>query len=163
MLSEKIGKWHFWLMVVGFNGTFFVMHLLGVFGMPRRVWTYPHGMAAVAWLNFFSSVSAFLLAFSIMLFIWNLFYSISKGKLAGDNPWDAWTLEWATSSPPPPENFERVPPIFSRRPLWDQTHGITSFEGIADWERKHGEHKERTGREERGGTGAPGDNGDKES
>jgi cytochrome c oxidase subunit 1/cytochrome c oxidase subunit I+III len=122
MLSEKIGKWHFWLMVIGFNGTFFVMHLLGVFGLPRRVWTYPHGLTAVAWLNFVSSLSAFVLAFSIILFIWNVFFSSFKGKIAGDNPWQAWTLEWATSSPPPPENFERLPPIYSRRPLWDLTH-----------------------------------------
>ncbi len=114
-----------------FNGTFFVMHVLGVFGMPRRVWTYPHGMPIVSALNLFSSLSAVVLAFSILLFFFNLAYSFVKGKIAGDNPWDAWTLEWATSSPPPPENFERLPPVRSRRPLWDLTHpdGIESKKG----------------------------------
>jgi cytochrome c oxidase subunit I len=122
LLSEKIGKWHFWLMVIGFNGTFLVMHALGAFGMPRRVWTYPYGMPALAWLNLFSSLSAFVLALSVVLFFWNIFISFKKGEIAGNNPWQAWTLEWATSSPPPPENFETLPPVRSRRPLWDLTH-----------------------------------------
>ena len=122
MLSEKLGTWHFWLMVIGFNGTFLVMHALGVFGMPRRVWTYPYGNAGVAGLNLFSSLSSYLLAFSILLFAYNLVYSFFKGKVAGDNPWEGWTLEWATSSPPPPENFEWLPPVKSRRPLWDLLH-----------------------------------------
>jgi cytochrome c oxidase subunit I len=129
LLSEKIGKWHFWLMVLGFNGTFFVMHVLGVFGMPRRVWTYPLGQPAVAALNLFSTLSSFVLGFSILLFTWNIIYSLSKGKIAGDNPWEAWTLEWATSSPPPPENFDRLPPVRSRRPLWDLTHQDQVSEG----------------------------------
>ena len=122
MLSEKLGKWHFWLMVMGFNGTFFGMHVLGVFGLPRRVWTYPYGLPAVSALNLFSSLSAFLLAGSIVLFFWNMAYSFVKGQIAGDNPWEAWTLEWATTSPPAPENFDRLPPVCSRRPLWDLTH-----------------------------------------
>jgi cytochrome c oxidase subunit 1/cytochrome c oxidase subunit I+III len=122
MLSETLGKWHFWLMVIGFNGTFLGMHVLGAFGMPRRVWTYPYGMPLVTGLNFFSTLSAFVLAISILIFFWNIGYSFVKGKIAGDNPWDAWTLEWACSSPPPPENFDRLPPIRSRRPLWDLSH-----------------------------------------
>src|SRR5271163_2403491 len=132
MLSEKIGKWHFWLMVLGFNGTFFVMHILGVFGMPRRVWTYPYGMPIVSSLNLFSSLSAFVLAFSILLFFWNLAYSFVKGKIAGDNPWEAWTLEWATTSPPSPENFDRLPPVYSRRPLWDLTHAAESGPNLGE-------------------------------
>ncbi|HEY9717057.1 MAG TPA: cbb3-type cytochrome c oxidase subunit I, partial [Trichormus sp.] len=100
LLSEKLGKWHFWLMVIGFNCTFFGMHVLGVFGLPRRVWTYPYGMPVVAALNLFSSVSAFLLAGSILIFFWNMVHSFVKGQVAGDNPWEAWTLEWATTSPP---------------------------------------------------------------
>lgn len=129
LLSERIGKWHFWLMLLGFNGTFFVMHFLGVLGMPRRVWTFPHGMPGWTPLNFISSLFAFLLVFAILLFLWNMVYSFYKGKVAGDDPWDAWTLEWATSSPPPPENFEFLPPVYSRRPLWDLKHGITHPRG----------------------------------
>jgi cytochrome c oxidase subunit I len=122
MLSEQIGKWHFWLMVIGFNGTFLVMHIMGMFGMPRRVWTYPYGSPVVAGLNMFSTLSAFVLAFSIFVFFYNMVYSYFKGKIAGDNPWDAWTLEWLTTSPPHPENFDRLPPIRSRRPLYDLEH-----------------------------------------
>jgi cytochrome c oxidase subunit 1/cytochrome c oxidase subunit I+III len=125
MLSEKIGKWHFWLMTIGFNGTFLAMHLLGIFGLPRRVWTYSRGLPMVSALNSFSSLSAILLAISVLIFFWNLLYSL-RGKIAGDNPWQAWTLEWATSSPPPPENFESLPPVHSRRPLWDLMHADNS-------------------------------------
>ncbi len=124
MLSETMGKWHFWLMTLGFNGTFMVMHLLGIYGMPRRVWTYPFGQPAIAGMNLFSSLSAIVLAGSILLFFFNMIHSLYKGKIAGDNPWDAWTLEWMTTSPPHPENFETVPYIHSRRPLWDMKHGI---------------------------------------
>jgi heme/copper-type cytochrome/quinol oxidase subunit 1 len=79
-------------------------------------------MPVVAALNLFSSVSAFLLAGSILIFFWNMAHSLVKGQVAGDNPWDAWTLEWATTSPPAPENFDRLPPVYSRRPLYDLTH-----------------------------------------
>jgi cytochrome c oxidase subunit I len=121
LLSERLGRLHFWLMVIGFNGTFFVMHFLGVFGMPRRVFTYPD-RAPLPTLNLISSLFAFVLAAAILVFVWNLVTSLRNGKVAGDNPWGGWTLEWATHSPPPVENFERVPPIRGRRPLWDLTH-----------------------------------------
>lgn len=129
MLSEKLGKWHFWLMLIGFNCTFFPFHILGMLGMPRRAWTYPRGLPATFGLHLFSSISVFVLAFSILLFVCNLLYSFKKGKIAGDNPWQAWTLEWATSSPPPPENFERLPPVRSRRPLWDLLHSDAGSKG----------------------------------
>ncbi len=121
LLSESIGRWHFWLMVIGFNGTFLVMHLLGVLGMPRRAYTYPD-RPPLGTLQLFSSLSAFVLTAAILLFVVNVVVSLRRGKVAGDNPWGAWTLEWATTSPPPPENFERVPPVRGRRPLWDLEH-----------------------------------------
>jgi cytochrome c oxidase subunit I len=121
LLGEGLGKAHFWLTVVGFNLTFFVQHFLGIMGMPRRVFTYPDlpGWGA---LNMASTVGAFVMALSVIVFAINLALSLRRGKVAGDNPWDAWTLEWATTSPPPHDNFERVPPVRGRRPLWDLAH-----------------------------------------
>ena len=120
-LSEKIGKWHFWLFLFGFNGTFFVFHFLGLLGEPRRVYTYSD-QNFLAPLNLFSSLWAFVLISSFILFIINIFYSLRKGKVAGDNPWGGWTLEWMTTSPPQLKNFEKVPFVRSRRPLWDLSH-----------------------------------------
>jgi cytochrome c oxidase subunit 1/cytochrome c oxidase subunit I+III len=121
MLSETLGKIHFWLMLVGFNMTFMVQHFLGLMGMPRRVFTYPDlpGWAA---LNMISTVGAVIMGVASVIFVWNIVASALHGKPAGDNPWNAWTLEWATTSPPPAHNFDLLPPIGSRRPLWDLTH-----------------------------------------
>lgn len=130
MLSEKIGKWQFWIFIVGFNGTFFVFHFLGLLGMPRRVFTYPD-LPYLGSLNMFSTLSSFVLGFSIFLFLFNIFYSLKKGKKAGDNPWDAWTLEWLTTSPPRLKNFDNVPLVKSRRPLWDLNNPDDP-----DWKRK---------------------------
>ena len=118
MLSEKIGRWHFWLMVIGFNTTFLVQHVLGVIGMPRRVFTYSADYKDWGPLNLISTIGSFILALSVGVFIWNLIWSYRKGTKAGDNPWNAWTLEWATTSPPPEYNFDSLPPINGRRPLW---------------------------------------------
>jgi heme/copper-type cytochrome/quinol oxidase subunit 1 len=121
MLSEKIGKWNFWLMFIGFNVTFMPQHFLGWLGMPRRVSSY-HDYPYWHLLNFISSLGAAVLAVGSVLFLWNMIYSVRKGETAGDNPWNAWTLEWATPSPPPVPSFEQVPPVRSRRPLWDLAH-----------------------------------------
>jgi heme/copper-type cytochrome/quinol oxidase subunit 3 len=101
--------------------TFFVQPFLGLMGMPRRVFTYPD----LPWwglLNLVSTVGAFILGASVLALVWNFIVSLHHGAVAGDNPWNAWTLEWATTSPPPPHNFDRLPPVRSRRPLWDVAH-----------------------------------------
>jgi cytochrome c oxidase subunit I len=121
MLSEKIGRAQFWMMVLGFNMTFFVQHFLGFMGMPRRVFTYPN-LPGWGLFNMISTVGAFILGFSVLMLGWNILWSLRRGEMAGNNPWNAWTLEWATTSPPPEHNFERVPPVRGRRPLWDLTH-----------------------------------------
>lgn len=130
MLSEKIGKLHFWVFVIGFNCTFFVFHFLGLLGMPRRVYTYPN-LPYLGSLNMFSTISAVVLGLSFFIFIFNIFYSLKYGEDAGDNPWNAWTLEWLASSPPKSKNFESVPLVKSRRPLWDFNHPENP-----DWKRK---------------------------
>jgi cytochrome c oxidase subunit I len=118
MLSERIGKWTFWLMTIGFNLTFIIQHFLGLAGMPRRVFTYAD-LPGWGWMNLVSTIGAFFMAAASLLFVWNMVASLLHGRPAGDNPWQAWTLEWATTSPPPHENFHALPPIRSRRPLWD--------------------------------------------
>lgn len=118
MLSDRLGKWTFWLMVIGFNMTFIIQHVLGLFGMPRRVYTYP-ALPHWAWMNMVSSIGAVIMGVASGILVWNIFHSLFKGKPAGDNPWNAWTLEWATTSPPPNENFQWLPKIRSTRPLWD--------------------------------------------
>jgi cytochrome c oxidase subunit I len=121
MLNETIGKWNFWLVVIGLNLTFFVQHILGLLGMPRRVYTYPDlpGWGA---LNAISTFGAVILGMGSLVFVVNIAASLMFGAKAGNDPWDAWTLEWATASPPPPENFETVPDVIGRRPLWDVKH-----------------------------------------
>ena len=121
MMSETLGKWHFWLTVIGFNLTFFIQHFLGVMGMPRRTYTY-HDFPHWGWMNLLSTIGAIILAVSVIIFVVNIIRSLKIGSKAGDNPWNAWTLEWATSSPPPVENFRFVPPVRGRRPLWDLAH-----------------------------------------
>jgi len=130
MLSKRLGTWHFWLTFIGFNLTFFIQHVLGLAGMPRRVFTYPDLPGWYA-MNLISSIGAFMLGISVLLLLWIVFDGINHGEPAGDNPWDAWTLEWATTSPPPPDNFDRVPPVHGRRPLWDLAHPDRADEVMA--------------------------------
>ena len=121
MMDERLGRWHFALMFVGFNLTFFPMHIAGLLGMPRRIYTYSADRGWTLW-NQLSTAGALILAVSFAIFFWNLFVSLRRGPASGDDPWDAWTLEWATTSPPAPYNFEQIPVVRSRRPLWDAKH-----------------------------------------
>jgi cytochrome c oxidase subunit I len=121
MLSEKLGKWHFWLFCIGFNLTFMPQHFAGFLGMPRRIYTYAPGRGWELW-NMLSSIGALISALGILVFAWNLIQSLRHGEQAGDDPWDAWTLEWATTSPPAEYNFEELPEVRSGRPLWDLKH-----------------------------------------
>jgi len=121
MLSERLGKWHFWLFVIGFHLTFDFMHIPGLLGMPRRIYTYEADRGWEIW-NLIVSSGAIFQAVATLLFAWNLVRSYFKGEIAGPDPWDAWTLEWTTSSPPPSYNFAVTPTVESRRPLWDRKH-----------------------------------------
>ncbi|HEY7633916.1 MAG TPA: cytochrome c oxidase subunit I [Gemmatimonadales bacterium] len=118
MLDERLGRWNFWTMFLGFNLGFFPMHISGLLGMPRRVYTYPAGLG---WdtVNLITTVGAFLFAVGVLLLIANLVRSRLTGAAAGPNPWDGPTLEWAISSPPPPYNFAVIPTVGSRHPLWE--------------------------------------------
>jgi cytochrome c oxidase subunit I len=121
LLSERLGRWHFWLFVVGFNVTFLPMHWLGMIGMPRRIYTYPADRGWDFW-NFVASLGVLFQTAAVLVFLVNVAIALRRGERAGDDPWDGWTLEWATASPPPPYNFETVPVVGSRRPLWDLKH-----------------------------------------
>ncbi|MGV8856799.1 MAG: cytochrome c oxidase subunit I [Devosia sp.] len=118
MMDEGLGKWTFWTMFTGFNIAFFPMHITGLMGMPRRVYTYDADMG-VGWLNLVSTVGAFIFAVGVLLFMLNVWKSLRSGAPAGDNPWDAPTLEWSTTSPPPVYNFASIPQVASRHPLWE--------------------------------------------
>src|SRR3954466_11668244 len=125
MLNETLGKIQFVLMFIGFNLTFFPMHQLGLAGMPRRIADYA---ANAGWneLNLLATIGGFIIGLSMLPFLWNVLVSLRSGRIAGDDPWEANTLEWATSSPPPPYNFDRLPDIRSERPLFDLRHGRTT-------------------------------------
>jgi hypothetical protein len=129
MLSERLGRWHFWLAFVGFNVAFFAMHISGLMGMPRRVYTYTAEMNWGA-LNLVSTIGALMLAASFALFLFNILRSMRVGAIAGDNPWGAGTLEWATASPPPPHNFDRIPFVTSREPLWAERDSLPVVTGL---------------------------------
>jgi cytochrome c oxidase subunit 1 len=121
MLDDTLGKWHFWLFLIGFHVTFDPMHIPGLLGMPRRIYTYEPGRGWEIWNMIVTIGVAFQIA-AVLIFVYNLVHSYFRGRVAGDDPWDAWTLEWATSSPPPVCNFAVIPRVLSRRPLWDLKH-----------------------------------------
>ena len=121
MMSETLGKWHFWLFLIGFHLTFDFMHVPGVLGMPRRIYTYEAGRGWEMW-NLIVSIGAIFQAAGLLIFCYNMVRSYYRGKEAGHDPWDAWTLEWSTPSPPPAYNFAIEPTVNSRRPLWDLKH-----------------------------------------
>ncbi len=122
LMDERLGRWNFWITFIGFNLAFLPMHLTGLFGMPRRVYTYAEGMG---WdtLNMITTVGSFVLGVGVLLFVVNVVKSLKTGAWAGANPWDGHTLEWAVPSPPPPYNFSVIPTVATRHPLWEERLG----------------------------------------
>jgi cytochrome c oxidase subunit 1 len=129
-LNEKLGKVQFWFFIVGLNLAFFPMHLLGLLGMPRRIYTYASNGP---WddLNLTSTIGAFIIAVGVLIFIVNFFMSAFSSQKAGDDPWDAFTLEWMTTSPPQVYNFKTIPTVRSRRPFYDKKNPEN-----ADWRKR---------------------------
>jgi cytochrome c oxidase subunit 1 len=121
MLSETLGRLHFVLFLIGFHLTFDFMHIPGLLGMPRRIYTYEPGRGWDIW-NLIVTAGVVFQGAAILVFVGGLAWAFFRRKPAGNDPWDAWTLEWATSSPPAPYNFAAIPVVRSRRPLWDLKH-----------------------------------------
>jgi cytochrome c oxidase subunit 1/cytochrome c oxidase subunit I+III len=119
LLNETLGRWNFWTMLIGFNLGFFPMHIVGLMGMPRRIYTYAPNLG---WdtINLITTIGSFVFAVGVGLFIANFLISLKRGKAAGDNPWDAPTLEWSVPSPAPVYNFRVIPTVASRHPLWEE-------------------------------------------
>ncbi|MGI9018317.1 MAG: cbb3-type cytochrome c oxidase subunit I [Euzebya sp.] len=139
MLDERLGRWNFWLLFIGVNVAFFPMHLVGLLGMPRRVYTYSEGLGWDTY-NLISTVGVFIIIPGMAVFIWNVWRSYRRGEQAGPNPWNADTLEWATDSPPLEHGWSVMPIVQSRHPLWDQDDlhsGPTEIEklvrGMGEW------------------------------
>jgi len=126
-LNETLGKWHFWIMFISMNVLYMPMHLLGINGMPRRIYTYEAGLGWGTW-NYIETVGAFFVALSMIIFIINYIITMRKPQTNEVDPWDGFTLEWTIASPPPAYNFAEIPTVRSRRPLWDQKHPE-----LADW------------------------------
>jgi cytochrome c oxidase subunit 1 len=120
-LNEKLGQLQFWLIFIGFNVTFQPMMILGLIGMPRRIQSYSDGMGWGLW-NMMATVGAFMIAVSIMIFIYNIIYSMIRGEKAGADPWDARTLEWTIPSPPPAYNFAEIPRVHALDDFWHKKY-----------------------------------------
>ena len=127
MMDERLGRWNFWTMFLGFNLGFFPMHISGLLGMPRRIYTFSDSMGW-DWLNLITTLGSFVFAIGVLLLIYNVINSLRHGVSAGANPWDGPTLEWATTSPPPPYNFAVIPTVASRHPLWEDRLGMPAGE-----------------------------------
>jgi cytochrome c oxidase subunit I len=130
LLSEKLGRWNFITFLIGFNLTFFFQFLVGLDGMPRRIADYEIDRWTSA--NQVSTVGSYLMAVSVLIFLWNLVVSIRRGEPAGDDPWEGNSLEWVTSSPPPSHNFHHLPEVHSERPAFDQRHRLEFADAGAD-------------------------------
>jgi cytochrome c oxidase subunit I+III len=121
LLSERLGRWNFWLTFIGVHVTFFPLHFVGLRGMVRRVYTYLPGLGFDT-MNLVATIGAFLMGAGVLLLAVNIVWSLRRGEVAGPNPWGASTLEWAAASPPDQYNFAAIPTVRSRDPLWEQEH-----------------------------------------
>jgi cytochrome c oxidase subunit 1 len=130
LLDERLGKIQFVLLFIGTNLAFFPQHLLGLDGMIRRIVDYAPNPGWTE-LNFLSTIGAFLIGISVLPFLWNVFITLRQPRNAPDDPWDGYTLEWATTSPPPAYNFDYIPPVRSERPLFDLKHGAVDAHAVA--------------------------------